>query len=117
MAATNTPIPERQRADDVYTLPADLPVPADDGACAHLAGMRVPAVPLPSTTGGPVDLSRIAGRVVVYAYPRSGTPGRPPLTPEWDMIPGARGCTPQSCGFRDHHAELTALGVSASTTG
>ncbi len=101
------------RSDDVYSLPSDLPVPADDGACAHLPGLRVPPVPLPSTTGGPVDLARIAGRVVVYVYPRTGEPDKPPLVEDWDRIPGARGCTPQTCGFRDHFAELTALGVVA----
>ena len=101
------------RPTDVYTIPSGLPVPADDGACAHLPGKRVPPVPLPSTAGGPVDLSRIAGRVVVYAYPRTGEPEQPPLVEEWDLIPGARGCTPQTCGFRDHHRDLTALGVAA----
>jgi peroxiredoxin len=101
------------RSDDVYSLPSDLPVPADDGACAHLPGMRVPPVPLPSTAGGPVELARIPGRVVVYAYPRTGEPDKPPLVEEWDLIPGARGCTPQTCGFRDHFGELTALGVAA----
>jgi peroxiredoxin len=101
------------RPTDVYTIPSGLPVPTDDGAAAHLPGRRVPAVPLPSTGGGPVDLSRIAGRVVVYAYPRTGEPDKPPLVEEWDLIPGARGCTPQTCGFRDHHRDLTVLGVAA----
>ena len=101
------------RPDDVYSVPSGLPVPVDDGACAHLPGTRVPAVPLPSTAGGPVDLSRLSGRVVVYAYPRTGLPDRPPLVDDWDLIPGARGCTPQTCGFRDHFAELHALGVAS----
>jgi peroxiredoxin len=92
-------------------LPADLPVPEDDGAANHLPGMRLPAVALPSTSGGTVDLSSVTGSVVVYAFPRTGVPGEQPLVDDWDSIPGARGCTPESCGFRDHHAELGALGV------
>jgi len=98
---------------DVYSVPAGLPAPLDDGACAHLTGARVPPLALPSTDGGPVDLARIAGRTVVYAYPRSGEPGKPPLVEDWDAIPGARGCTPQTCGYRDHFAELRATGVAA----
>jgi peroxiredoxin len=99
--------------DDLYSVPAGLPVPLDDGAAAHLTGARVPSLPLPSTDGGPVDLARVAGRVVVYAYPRTGEPDKQPLTEDWDLIPGARGCTPQTCGFRDHFAELQGLGVDA----
>lgn len=91
-------------------LPSDLPVPVDDGAANHLPGMRVPPVSLPTTGGNEVDLSRLPGRTVVYAYPRTGRPGEPSL-PGWDQIPGARGCTPQSCGFRDHHQELQSLGA------
>jgi peroxiredoxin len=83
----------------------------DDGACAHLVGMALPSVPLPTTTGRTVDLAAMPGRVVVYAYPRTSRPGEPPPT-GWDAIPGARGCTPQSCAFRDHHAELRALGAT-----
>ena len=98
---------------DVYSVPAGLPAPLDDGACAHLTGARVPPLALPSTDGGPVDLARIAGRTVVYAYPRSGEPGKPPLVEDWDAIHGARGCTPQTCGYRDHFAELRATGVAA----
>ncbi len=101
------------RSDDLHSLPDDITVPADDGAAAHLRGSRIPSLPLASTDGGPVDLSRVPGRVVVYAYPRTGLPDRPPLVPDWNHIPGARGCTPQSCGFRDHHAELQQLGVTA----
>ena len=96
---------------DWTALPADLPAPEDDGAADHLAGLRLPAVALPSTSGGTVDLSQIAGSVVVYAFPRTGVPGEQPLVEDWDSIPGARGCTPESCGFRDHHAELRAAGV------
>ena len=83
----------------------------DDGACAHLAGMALPLVPLPTTAGRTVDLASMPGRVVVYAYPRTSRPGEPSPT-GWDEIPGARGCTPQSCAFRDHHAELLALGAT-----
>ena len=87
-----------------------LPAPADDGAARHLPGVRMPSLPLPSTDGGSVDLSALPGRVVVYAYPRTGRPGVE--NPDgWDLIPGARGCTPQSCSFRDHFAELKGLGV------
>jgi len=91
-------------------LPPDLPVPVDDGACDHLHGMRVPPVPLASTAGGTVDLSELMGRTVVYCYPRTGRPDQ--AVPEgWDEIPGARGCTPQSCAFRDHYAAFEALGT------
>jgi peroxiredoxin len=87
-----------------------IPAPLDDGATRHLSGARMASVPLQATNGDMVDLSTIRGRVVVYAYPRTGRPGVE--NPDgWDMIPGARGCTPQSCSFRDHFAELRALGV------
>lgn len=95
---------------DLHSLPADLPVPTDDGACDHLAGMRLPRVALPSTDGEPVELARLAGRSVIYAYPRTGRPDQD-LPTGWNAIPGARGCTPQSCAYRDHHAELAALGA------
>jgi peroxiredoxin len=95
---------------DYAHLPADLPEPQDDGAAAHLTGARLPDVTLGSTAGELVHLGSLAGRWVIYVYPRTGRPGEP--SPDgWDAIPGARGCTPQSCGFRDHHAELRALGV------
>src|SRR5690242_2063471 len=96
---------------DWNVLPDDLPVPQDDGAARHLAGYKLPSVPLAATDGTPVDLSKLKGRVVVYVYPRTGRPGEPNLE-GWDAIPGARGCTPQSCGFRDHFAELKVLGVA-----
>ena len=87
-----------------------IPAPADDGATRHLWDCRVPSVSLPATDGTEVDLSALRGRTVLYAYPRTGRPDVP--NPEgWDAIPGARGCTPQSCSFRDHFSELTALGV------
>lgn len=98
------------RSDTLYVLPEDLPAPADDGACDHLPGLRLPALPLPATDGGLVDLAALDGRTVVYCYPRTGEPDRA-LPPGWDAIPGARGCTPQSCAFRDHHQELQALGA------
>jgi peroxiredoxin len=95
---------------DPYTLPEGLPVPEDDGAADHLAGATVPAVVLESSAG-PVDLAELcSGRAVVYVYPRTGRPGVPNL-PGWDEIPGARGCTPQSCAFRDHEAELAKHGA------
>ena len=98
------------QAHDPNILPGDLPVPKDDGAARHLAGMRVPSVALAATDGSAIDLSVLVGRTVVYVYPRTGVPGEPPLD-GWDAIPGARGCTPQSCSFRDHFAELKGLGI------
>jgi peroxiredoxin len=97
---------------DMYTLPDDLPVPTDDGACDHLTGLVLPSVPLRSTDNEQIDLAGLRGRTVVYVYPRTGRPDLP-ATAAWDAIPGARGCTPQSCGFRDHYAELRSLGASA----
>ena len=95
---------------DLLELPADLPVPEDDGACAHLEAMMVPAISLDSTSGSLVNLAETRGRTVVYCYPRMGQPDQP-VTKNWDAIPGARGCTPQSCSFRDHYQELTAAGA------
>jgi peroxiredoxin len=89
---------------------SSIPAPVDDGATRHLVGARVPSVSLPATNGGTVDLSTLRGRTIVYAYPRTGRPGIE--NPDgWDMIPGARGCTPQTCSFRDHFAELKGLGI------
>ncbi len=96
------------RSDNLYELPKNLPVPIDDGASNHLVGMSVPSVPLLSTSGRVVDLSTLPGRTVLYCYPRSGRPDADPPK-GWDEIPGARGCTPQSCAFRDHYQELRAL--------
>jgi peroxiredoxin len=90
---------------DPYVLPPGLPVPQDDGACDHLPGLELPELTLESSAG-PV---RVRDFEVIYIYPRAGRPGVPML-PGWDAIPGARGCTPQSCGFRDHSVELAALG-------
>jgi peroxiredoxin/DNA-binding transcriptional MerR regulator len=98
---------------DLYTLPPDLPVPADDGAADHLVGRPAPAVVLPSTSGDDVALDRLgAGRTVLYVYPLTGRP-EVDLPEGWDTIPGARGCTTQACDFRDHHAELLESGARA----
>lgn len=91
---------------------ATLPVPEDDGAAAHLAGARWASMALPSTAGGAVDLSALRRLTVVYVYPATGVPGVP-MPEGWDAIPGARGCTPQSCAFRDHAADLRAAGADA----
>jgi peroxiredoxin len=101
-----------ESSTNLHQLPPDLPAPADDGACDHLPGSRVPSVRLASTGGGVVDLAEVAQRpTVFFFYPRTGEPGQA-AGPEWDAIPGARGCTPQSCGFRDLHREFTKLTVS-----
>jgi peroxiredoxin len=102
---------EAPGSHDPTFLPPDLPVPQDDGAARHLAGKTLPDLALPATDGPAVNLAKLAGRSVVYVYPRTGVPGVD-APPGWDDIPGARGCTPQSCGFRDHFAELEALGVA-----
>jgi len=91
-------------------LPANLPVPKDDGACRHLLGCHFPDVSLVSTSGQHVNLRRRPGLTVLYAYPLTGRPGVP-LPPGWDDIPGARGCTPESCSFRDLHAEIRQQGA------
>jgi peroxiredoxin len=91
-------------------LPPGIPIPQDDGAARHLAGEK-PDLMFPATDGTSVNLSRLSGRTVIYIYPRTGVPGVDPPT-GWDQIPGARGCTPQSCAFRDHFGELARLGVA-----
>ncbi len=91
-------------------LPSNLPVPLDDGLADHLIGMQLPNISLQSTNGTKIDLSQVEGRYVVYCYPRTGTPNTS-LPEGWDQIPGARGCTPQSCAYRDHYQELKALGA------
>lgn len=93
------------------TLPDDLPAPVDDGAADHLRGTALPDIKLAATDGSSISLAALPGRVVLYVYPRTGEAGKPPAA-EWDAIPGARGCTPQSCSFRDHFAELQELGAS-----
>ncbi len=97
---------------DFSSLPLGLPVPEDDGAADHLAGLTVPSLGLPSTSGDTTDLAELAtGRLVAYVYPRTGTPGQPSPS-GWNDIPGARGCTPQSCAYRDSLAEFDRLGAS-----
>ncbi|HEV3036960.1 MAG TPA: peroxiredoxin [Candidatus Angelobacter sp.] len=101
-------------------LPENLPAPADDGACRHLPGMQMPSLRLQSTAGRSLNLAEIeAPTIVLYFYPMTGKPGEP-LPPGWDTIPGARGCTPETCSFRDHYEEMKklkaeVLGVSTQT--
>ena len=112
------------RRDNLYKLPDSIPTPVDDGACDHLLGARVPSTPLRSTSGGWVNLADASTqRTVVYCYPRTGVPDEEPPggLEAWNSIPGASGCTPQSCAFRDHFNELQALnatvfGLSTQTT-
>jgi peroxiredoxin len=89
-----------------------IPAPTDDGAAAHLVGMSVPPIGLTATDDTSVTLSALRGRSVVFGYPRTGEPGKIALVDDWDMIPGARGCTPQTCSFRDLFAELKAAGAA-----
>jgi peroxiredoxin len=99
-------------APDLLKLPEGLPVPVDDGAASHLPGEAMPALSLPATDGRWVDLAALgSGRTVIYIYPMTGRPGVE-LPEGWDDIPGARGCTPESCGFRNLHAELLAAGAA-----
>jgi peroxiredoxin len=91
-------------------VPVNLPVPIDDGLADHLIGMKLPSLSLVATKGNKVDLSQVQGRFVVYCFPRTGTPNTS-LPDGWDQIPGARGCTPQSCAYRDHYQELKLLGA------
>jgi peroxiredoxin len=112
---------EAPGAHDPTVLPADLPVPEDDGAASHLAGMEMPPIALPSTDGGTMRVDTVphaiggqqSARLVIYAYPMTGVPGVD-LPEGWNDIPGARGCTPESCGFRDHAAELAAAGAAVA---
>ena len=102
---------EAPGAHNPNILPPNIPAPQDDGAAKHLASMKLPDLALPATAGAAVNLAKLKGRTVVYIYPRTGVPGVD-LPPGWNDIPGARGCTPQSCGFRDHFGELKRLGVA-----
>lgn len=95
---------------NLYKLPDDLPIPVDDGACDHLPGSRIPSVSLKGTTDTITDLGSIEGTVVIFFYPMNGRPDLPPMI-GWNDIPGARGCTPQSCSFRDNSSRLEKLGV------
>ncbi|HUD70465.1 MAG TPA: peroxiredoxin [Dongiaceae bacterium] len=102
------------RSDDLHRLPSDLPVPVDDGACAHLVGRTLPRLALGSTEGGTVRIDRLGpGAAIIYCYPRTGLPDQDPPggLAVWDAIPGARGCTPQSCAYRDLHADIIAAGA------
>ncbi len=96
--------------DDIFTIPDDLPVPEDDGAADHLLDAAVPPIALKATTEEIVRLDELRGRTVVFCYPRTGRPDEE-LPPGWNAIPGARGCTPEACGFRDAHAQFAELGV------
>jgi peroxiredoxin len=96
--------------DHLYTLPDDLPVPEDDGAADHLLNVAVPPIALEATTGDTLNLADLRGRTVLFAYPRTGRPDEE-LLPGWNAIPGARGCTPETCGFRDAHSQFTDLGA------
>jgi peroxiredoxin len=98
------------RADDIHTLPDDLPVPEDDGAADHLLDAVVPPIALAATTGETVRLDELTGRTILFAYPRTGRPDHE-LPPGWNAIPGARGCTPEACGFRDAHSQFADLGA------
>jgi peroxiredoxin len=89
-----------------------IPAPKDDGGARHLTGLAVPDIGLAATDGTQVSLAKVPGRVVVFAYPRTGVPGQPSPVPDWDMIPGARGCTPQTCAFRDLHKVMIAAGAA-----
>ncbi len=110
-----------QATSNLNELPANLPRPKDDGGARHLKGMAIPDLELPSTANRRVNLSKIsAPRIVIYVYPMTGRPGRA-LPAGWDEIPGARGCTPETCGFRDHHKDLAKLhadvfGISTQST-
>lgn len=96
--------------DDIHTLPEGLPVPEDDGAADHLLDAAVPALALHTTIGATIRLDQLPGRTVLFAYPRTGRPDEE-LPPGWNVIPGARGCTPEACGFRDAHAQFAELDV------
>jgi peroxiredoxin len=111
-AAPALPVPERGLSHDVYSLPLGLPVPEDDGAADHLVGLELPHLELESSQG----VVNVRDFDVIYVYPRSGRPGVPML-PGWDETPGARGCTPQSCAFRDAYPQLgvPVAGLSAQT--
>lgn len=99
------------KSDYLNEPPQKLPAPTDDAACNHLTGLHLPVLTLMSTTGTPVNLAQLPGTTVIYCYPRTGRPDEEPLD-GWDLIPGAKGCTPQSCAFRDHYQELQQAGAT-----
>lgn len=107
-------------SDFLRTIPDNLPIPIDDNSCSHLTGLLLPNINLNSTSGNIVNLSQISGLVVIYCYPMTGKPNQN-LPDGWILIPGAAGCTPQSCSFRDHYQELidlnvTVFGISTQST-
>lgn len=109
---SDVPAVRVEPVSDFSQMPPDLPVPQDDGAARHLTTYRLPRLRLPSTDGTEVSLGELGpGRTVIYFYPLTGRPGHN-LPEGWDSIPGARGCTPQACGFRDDFAELSAAGAA-----
>lgn len=95
---------------DLFTLPNDLPIPIDDGRCNHLTGLHLPTISLDSVSARKIDLSTLSGKTVLFFYPMHGSPEAPAMI-GWNDIPGARGCTPQACSYRDHYTKLEALGV------
>lgn len=97
--------------DVLIKVPSDLPVPEDDGACKHLIGSPVPPIEMTSTSGRLINLASQTGWVVIYCYPMTGRPGQA-IPDGWASIPGAAGCTPQSCSFRDSHDEIKSFGAS-----
>jgi peroxiredoxin len=104
--------PESAAGGSFADLPDDLPEPTDDGAADHLPGARLPGTPLPATDGTTVDPSALEDTTVLYCYPMTGHPDRDDVPSGWSEIPGARGCTPEACGFRDHHQRLQTAGVT-----
>jgi peroxiredoxin len=99
-------------SSDYGSLPSNLVAPEDDGAADHLPGQAIPSIAFASTAGDSVSIGDLRGRTVIYIYPMTGVPGRN-LPQGWDEIPGARGCTPQSCSFRDHYEEIKQAGASS----
>lgn len=105
-------MPSDMTPTDLTHVPENLPAPEDDGAAVHLRGMLLPGMALPSTAGGATRLADLAGTVVLYCYPMTGAPGAA-LPDDWDLIPGARGCTAEACSFRDHFGDLRGAGADA----
>jgi len=97
-------------SDDIHTIPGDLPVPEDDGAADHLVNAVLPPLALTATIGETVRVDQLEGTTILFVYPRTGRPDEE-LPPGWNAIPGARGCTPEACGFRDAHQQFADLGV------
>ncbi|MBA3657677.1 MAG: peroxiredoxin, partial [Gemmatimonadaceae bacterium] len=96
---------------DLNKVPEGLPAPVDDGSAQHLVGLELPGVCLASSGGNPVALAGLKGKVVIFCYPMTGRPGES-LPDGWDQIPGARGCTPQACAYRDNHREFESAGAA-----